>query len=99
MKEKRPDSGPPGRLRRSKINLSGHDLERAVIVAMVAMRMMQVAIDQVVDMVAMRHGGVADTCAPDHNCGGHERGHKHGAGGLAALTSTTCSSTRGDAVC
>jgi hypothetical protein len=59
VKEKRPDSDPAGRLRHGKTNLSGHDLERAVIVAMTAMRMMQVAIDQVVDMVAMRHGGVA----------------------------------------
>jgi hypothetical protein len=37
--------------------LSGaDDLERAVVVAMVAMRVVQPAIDEVVDVVAMRHG-------------------------------------------
>jgi hypothetical protein len=24
--------------------------------------------------------GNPDTCTPDYNCGGHERGHKHGPG-------------------
>jgi hypothetical protein len=38
---------------------SGLDLQRAVIIAMVAMRMMQVAFYQVVDMVAVRHPFVA----------------------------------------
>lgn len=32
------------------------DLQRAMIVAVVAMRVVQAAIDEVIDMVAMRHG-------------------------------------------
>ncbi len=35
------------------------DLHRAMVVAMVAVRMMQVAVDKEVDMVAVRHGLVA----------------------------------------
>ena len=59
MTEKRPDGGPSGRSRLTKWALAGHDLERAVIVAVAAMRMMQVAGDQVVDVVTMRHGFMA----------------------------------------
>src|SRR5258708_3822963 len=38
--------------------LSRH-FERAVVVAVLAVRVMQVAVDQVVDMIAMRHRGMA----------------------------------------
>jgi hypothetical protein len=36
-------------------SLTRHELERPVIVAMIPMRMMQVAVDQIIDMIAMRH--------------------------------------------
>jgi hypothetical protein len=59
VKEKRPDGDPSGLFVAAGSALAGHDLERAVIVAMAAVWMVQVAIDQVVDMVAVRHGFMA----------------------------------------
>ncbi len=41
------------------------DLQRAVIIAVIAMRMMQMAIDQIIDVVAMRHGLMAAAGAMD----------------------------------
>jgi len=35
-----------------------NDVDRPVVVAMIAMRMMQVAVDQIVQVIAMRHGVV-----------------------------------------
>ena len=35
------------------------DLERSVIIAMVLVRMMQAALDEIIDVIAVRHGGVA----------------------------------------
>jgi hypothetical protein len=61
VKEERPDGSPSGRLRRSKIGLARHDFECAVMIAMAAVRMVQMTIDKVVDMVAVRHGLVAAT--------------------------------------
>jgi hypothetical protein len=50
----------PGRLNRTSVVcpqnfLYSRENNRAVVVAMIAVRMMQVAVDQVVDMIAMRH--------------------------------------------
>lgn len=45
VKEKRPDGSPSGRLRRSKIDLAGHDFERVVMIAMAAVRMVQMTIN------------------------------------------------------
>lgn len=58
VKEERPDGSPSGRLRRSKIGLARHDFECAVMIAMAAVRMVQMTIDQVIEMVAVRHGPV-----------------------------------------
>jgi hypothetical protein len=43
------------------LRLASDHLERAVVVAVVAVRMMQVTVDQVVDVVAVRHRLVAAT--------------------------------------
>ena len=42
-----------------------HDLQRAVIIAVIAMRMMQMAINQIIDVVAMRHGFMTAAGAMD----------------------------------
>jgi hypothetical protein len=40
-------------------SLTGNDLERPVIVAMIAVRVMQATLDEIINVIPMRHGGVA----------------------------------------
>ena len=40
-------------------SFTGNDLERSMIVAMIAVRVMQATLDEIINVIAMRHGGVA----------------------------------------
>lgn len=40
-------------------SVTDDDLERSMIVAMIPVRVMQATLDEIIDVIAMRHGGVA----------------------------------------
>ena len=58
MKRKEKPAKPASRGTVLRMELA-HDCNRAVVVAVIAIRVVKVAVDQIIDVIAVRHGFVA----------------------------------------